>query len=39
MTQFESILNKVKNEASNRLSPWIPMDMQVKGVHLLQFPF
>lgn len=36
MTQFEAVLNKVKNEASNRLSPLIPMDMQVKGVHLFK---
>ena len=36
MTQFSAVLNKVKNEASNRLSPLIPMDMQVKGVHLFK---
>ncbi|TCB49550.1 cytochrome P450 [Acinetobacter sp. ANC 4779] len=36
MIQFETVLNKVKNEASNRLSPLIPMDMQVKGVHLFK---
>lgn len=36
MTQLEAVLNKVKNQASNRIAPFIPMDMQVKGVHLFK---
>lgn len=36
MTQFEAVLNKFKSEASNRLAPIVPMDLQVKGVHLFK---
>ncbi|RYE55098.1 MAG: cytochrome P450, partial [Sphingobacteriales bacterium] len=36
MTQFETVFNKVMSEASNKLSPWISMDMQVKGAHLFK---
>lgn len=34
--KFEVTLNKVRNEASNRMSAFVPMDMQVKGVHLFK---
>ena len=36
MTQFETVFNKVMSEASNKLSPWISMDMQVKSAHLFK---
>lgn len=36
MTQLETILNKVKDEATNRLSAVVPLVMQVKGVHLFK---
>ena len=36
MTKFESVFSKVKSEASNKLAPFVPIAMQVKGVHLFK---
>lgn len=36
MTALASAIRKVRNEASNFMAPFVPMDMQVKGVHLFK---
>lgn len=36
MTQFSNILNKAKTDAVNKVSAFVPMDVQIKGLHLFK---